>query len=114
MPPAARRDSSFVTPAAPRLVFRSKINEAYPMPTLEDALVRVPADLLAESEAILHPLGLSTSEAVRLFLAQVSLRRGLPFAVTLPPADSDDDLLASAAVRQATLDSFYPDNELVQ
>lgn len=74
---------------------------------MEDALVRVPADLLAESEAILHPLGLSAGEAVRLFLAQVSLQRGLPFPVRLPPADSDDDLLASADVRQAMLDSFY-------
>lgn len=81
------------------------------MPPAEDALLRVPAHLVAESEAILRSLGLSTAEAVRLFLTQVSLRRGLPFAVTLPPLDSDDDLLASATVRQATLDSFYNDDE---
>lgn len=76
------------------------------MPTTDDAFLRVPAHLVAESEAILHPLGLSTDEAVRLFLAQVSLRRGLPFAVTLPPGDCDDDLLAPAATRQAALDSY--------
>ena len=81
------------------------------MPPAADALLRVPADLVAESEAILQPLGLSATEAVRLFLAQVSLHRGLPFAVTLPPADADDDLLASAKARQAILDSFYNDDE---
>lgn len=81
------------------------------MPPAEDALLRVPAHLVAESEAILRPLGLSAADAVRLFLAQVSLRRGLPFAVALPSVDSDDDLLASAEVRQAVLDSFYNGDE---
>jgi addiction module RelB/DinJ family antitoxin len=82
------------------------------MSTIDEGFVRVPASVIAESEAILHALGLSTDEAVRLFLAQVSLRRGLPFAVTLPadsPHGPDDDLLGSAAARQATLDSFYED-----
>lgn len=40
------------------------------MPLVDDTLLRVPAHLVAESEAILHPLGLSTDEAVRLFLAK--------------------------------------------
>jgi hypothetical protein len=65
------------------------------MPPIEDALVRVPADLLAKAEAILQARG------------------GLPFAVALPPADSDDDLLATAAMRQATLDSFYDDRSVL-
>ena len=84
------------------------------MATDEDSLLRVPARLVAASEAILQPLGLSTDEAIRLFLTQVSLRRGLPFPVTLPPEShpvADDDLLASATTRQATLDSFYSDDE---
>ena len=84
-----------------------------PMPA-DEALLRVPARLVADSEGILHALGLSTDEAVRLFLTQVSLRRGLPFAVALPPesrdaTNDDDDLLAPAAVRQANLDSLYDD-----
>ena len=82
------------------------------MPATDEAVLRVPAHLVTESEAILRALGLSTDEAVRLFLAQVSLRRGRPFAVTLPPDSADhpaDDLLASPAVRQAALDSFYDD-----
>jgi DNA-damage-inducible protein J len=84
--------------------------------TGEDSLVRarVPVRIKVESEAILQRLGLSTEEAVRLFLAQVALRRGLPFAITLPPAhlaDNDEDLLASKLVRQEMLDSFYDDAE---
>ena len=82
------------------------------MAEVDEAVLRVPALLLAESEAILQGLGLSADEAVRLFLTQVSLRRGLPLAVVLPPEGAwpaDDDLLAPAAVRQETLDSFYGD-----
>lgn len=37
----------------------------------------------------------------------ISLRGDLPPGVDLPPFDADDDLLASAASRQAILDSFY-------
>ena len=63
---------------------------------------------------MLQRLGLSVEEAVRLFLSQVAMRRGLLFAVTLPPeelAGWDGDFLASAEVRQAVLDSFYDDTE---
>lgn len=80
------------------------------MPATDEALLRLPARLVAESEVILRALGLSTDEAVRLFLTQVSLRRGLPFPVALPlesAAYADEDLLAAAPVRQAVLDSFY-------
>ena len=46
--------------------------------------VRVAPDTKAEVERIFAELGLSTSEAVNLFLRQVILRRGLPFDVRLP------------------------------
>ncbi len=46
--------------------------------------VRVAPDTKAEAERIFAELGLSTSEAVNLFLRQVILRRGLPFDVRLP------------------------------
>ena len=79
------------------------------MPATDEVTLRVPAELLSQCEKILHVLGLSADEAVRLFLAQVSLHRGLPFAVALPPETSaeQDNLLDPAAVRQATLDSFF-------
>ena len=81
------------------------------MPATDEVTLRVPAELISKCETILRVLGLSADEAVRLFLAQVSLHRGLPFAVALPPETFavQDDLLATAVVRQATLDSFYGD-----
>jgi DNA-damage-inducible protein J len=46
--------------------------------------VRVEADFKEEVEAILSNLGLSTSQAVAIFLKQVKMHKGLPFEVRLP------------------------------
>jgi DNA-damage-inducible protein J len=46
--------------------------------------VRVEADFKEEVEAILSELGLSTSQAVGMFLKQVKILKGLPFDVRLP------------------------------
>lgn len=45
---------------------------------------RIQPELKNDVEAILSPLGLTLSEAVSLFLHQIKLRQGLPFALTLP------------------------------
>jgi mRNA interferase YafQ len=42
--------------------------------------------LKADAEAILDELGLTASDAIRLFYRQVTLRKGLPFDVTIPNA----------------------------
>jgi DNA-damage-inducible protein J len=63
--------------------------------------------LKKDAEAVFAELGLNTAEAIRLFLSQVRLRKGLPFAVTVP--DKNDDLLVSPNMRQASLDSVYDD-----
>ena len=47
---------------------------------------RVEAKLKADAEAVLGELGLSSSDAIRLFYKQVALRRGLPFDVVIPNA----------------------------
>lgn len=69
---------------------------------------RVDSRLKKDSEAVLKRLGLSAGEAIRMFLAQVTLKRGLPFDVSLP-RKSNDDILMPAARRQAILDGFYED-----
>ena len=69
---------------------------------------RIAADLKEESEEILDQLGLTTAEAIRLFLVQVRLRKGLPFNLEIPKGENDD-LLLPARVRQAALDSVYED-----
>ena len=56
---------------------------------------RVEPELKAEAESILKTLGLSPTEAIRLFYRQVTLRRGLPFSVRIPNAETQ------RAMRQA-------------
>lgn len=69
---------------------------------------RIDPEVKEASECILHQLGLSTTEAIRLFWAQVTLYEGLPFDVSLPEKDEDDeDLLLPAQMRQAALDACY-------
>ena len=72
---------------------------------------QIDPEIKEASERIFHQLGLSTTEAIRLFLAQVTLRNGLPFEVALPDHDADDneDLLLPASMRQAALNACYDD-----
>lgn len=45
---------------------------------------RIEPALKMQAEAILHKVGLSTAEAIRLFYSQVCLQNGLPFEVKIP------------------------------
>ena len=45
---------------------------------------RTTPSLKADVENILRRLGLTTTEAINLFFAQVKLRKGLPFDVKIP------------------------------
>lgn len=37
-----------------------------------------------DAEDVLHNIGISPTEAIRIFYRQITLRRGLPFAVAIP------------------------------
>ena len=76
---------------------------------MQDAVVRARVDsrLKNDTEKVFDKLGLTTTEAIRLFLAQVKLRGGLPFEVRLPT--DNGDLLLSTPSRQAALDSVFDD-----
>ena len=52
---------------------------------VKEAVVRARVDkkLKHDSETILRRLGISQTEAIRMFFSQVVLRKGLPFAVSL-------------------------------
>lgn len=66
---------------------------------------RIDPELKRESEQVLDVLGLTTTEAIRLFLYQVKLRRGLPFTLTLPDADAEvEDILHPSKKRNEALD----------
>ena len=56
------------------------------MPKTEMIRARVDSKLKADAEAVLHKLGLTASDAIRLFYRQLALRKGLPFDVKLPNA----------------------------
>jgi DNA-damage-inducible protein J len=76
---------------------------------MSDTMVRARVDpkLKDETDKIFSELGISTTEAIRMFLAQVRLRRGLPFSVGLP--SDNEDLLTTPEMRQSALDSVYDD-----
>ncbi len=45
---------------------------------------RINPDIKERAEAILDQLGLSPTEAIRMFYTQIALRKGLPFEVQIP------------------------------
>ncbi len=45
---------------------------------------RIEPRLKSRAETILHKVGLTSAEAVRLFYMQVCLHKGLPFEVKIP------------------------------
>lgn len=45
---------------------------------------RLEPDLKEETELIFEQLGLSTTEAIRIFFKQVQLQQGLPFDLKIP------------------------------
>ena len=47
-------------------------------------VARIEPELKADAEKILKQLGISTTDAINLFLSQIRLQRGLPFEVKIP------------------------------
>lgn len=54
------------------------------MPRTQTVSARVDSSLKSEVEKILLTLGLTTPQAIKIFLRHVTLNRGIPFAVTIP------------------------------
>ncbi|MCQ2799913.1 MAG: type II toxin-antitoxin system RelB/DinJ family antitoxin [Bacilli bacterium] len=65
---------------------------------------RVSPNVKNECEAIFNKLGITTSYAISLFLSQVSLRKGIPFEISLPETDN----LIDFAIGVSTVDSGLP------
>lgn len=62
--------------------------------------VRVETSLKVEAEAVLAQLGLSPTEAIRLFYLQVSLQGGLPFEVRIPNVETHAAMKDARSGRQ--------------
>lgn len=49
---------------------------------------RINNDIKEQASLILDKIGLNVSDAIRLFLNQVVMQRGIPFAVNIPNAET--------------------------
>jgi DNA-damage-inducible protein J len=77
--------------------------------------VRLENDVKKEAEVIFRKLGLSPSDAVRLFYRQVSLHRGIPFDVRLPNRETRAALRElENPKKRAALPSYASVDELME
>lgn len=68
------------------------LTERSPVPKTETIRARIEPELKSQAEALFSQLGLSATQAIRLFYKQATLQRGLPFAVRLPNAETREAL----------------------
>lgn len=77
---------------------------------------RVSPELKAQAEGILAEIGLSSSDAIRMFYKQVTLRRGLPFEARIPSATTRKALRDAEAGRgmtdHASVDEMFNDLDI--
>lgn len=68
---------------------------------------RIEEDIKAQAEKILKALGLTTTEAVNMFLRQVIINQGLPFEVKIPNRETKKALQDSMEDKNLnTYDNF--------
>ena len=66
------------------------IEPSAPSETAKSGLVhsRINEDIKEQASFILEKIGLNMSDAIRLFLNQVVMRKGMPFPVCIPNAET--------------------------
>ena len=65
------------------------------MPKSAVIQARIDPSVKNKAQKILSKLNISMSEAITLFLTQVSLRKGIPFDIKIPNKLTEDTLLKS-------------------
>jgi len=58
------------------------------MAKTEQLNVRMDPEVKASAEAVFRELGMTPTQAITFFYRQVSLQRGLPFALKIPNAET--------------------------
>jgi DNA-damage-inducible protein J len=53
---------------------------------------RIEPEIKEKAENILHRLGVSPTEAIRMFYTQIALRNGLPFELVIPNEETENAL----------------------
>ena len=69
------------------------------MSKISSVCVEIDSDLKENVESILNELGMSPSQAIKIFLKQVALQKGLPFIVRIPNQETVD-AYAESRVRE--------------
>jgi DNA-damage-inducible protein J len=73
---------------------------------------RIQPEIKEKAERILHRLGLSPTEAIRMFYTQITLKNGLPFDVVIPNEETVKALEDSRAGKN--LEKFDSVEELFE
>ena len=60
---------------------------------------RIEPEVKAQAESILQRLGVSPTEAIRMFYTQITLRNGLPFSIDIPNEETEKALKDSRSGR---------------
>lgn len=75
---------------------------------------RIDSHIKLEAQALLERFGLTMSEAIRLFLHQVVIEKGLPFQVKLPKEEAlQHDLWYRSQVEAALVEADKPETVFV-
>lgn len=70
---------------------------------------RIDQNVKRKAELVFSALGMNTSEAIRMFLAQVALKQGIPFEVKIPNKETRkamDDLILNRNVTTCSKEDF--------
>ena len=82
--------------------------------TMKSAAIhsRIDPETKQKAETILHRLGMSPTEAIRMFYTQITLRNGLPFTVEIPNEETERALGDSRSGRD--LERFESADALIE
>lgn len=116
VPTRPKASRSATSPEAPPNVSRSPARQSRSRDRAVMLHVRVPDALKDEAAATLKTIGLTTSEAVRLFLHRVVLEQRLPLDLKVPNAETREAMieareLASRPGRFETPQAMFDDLE---
>lgn len=73
--------------------------------------VRVDSDLKKDVEYVLKTLGMNVSDAVNIYFKMITLKRGLPFEVTIP---NDVTIAAMQDALNGVGDSYQNEQEMLE
>ncbi len=60
------------------------------MPKTEQVNIRIEPEVKIAAEAVFKKLGLTPSQAIKMFYRQAALQQGLPFTVSIPNRETLD------------------------